>query len=68
MTPFDFRPRTRVLFGSASSPAWEKWRESWRHALPGGGRSGHAQTGHVKEAIRTLKGGAWRYSRFTISP
>jgi alcohol dehydrogenase len=56
MTPFDFRPRTRVLFGSGE---FARLGEVAREL--GGARClvvadpGIVETGHVKEAIRSLK-------------
>ena len=56
MTPFDFRPRTRVLFGSGE---FARLGEVAREL--GGSRClvvadrGMLDTGHVREAIRTLK-------------
>jgi alcohol dehydrogenase len=56
MTPFDFRPRTRVLFGSGEFARLGEVAREW-----GGTRcllvadEGMLATGHVKEAIRTLK-------------
>src|SRR5215813_847090 len=65
MSPFDFRPRTRVLFGAGEfSRLGEVAREL------GGTRcllvadSGMLETSYVKEAVRTLK--ARRMDVFTF--
>ena len=56
MTPFDFRPRTRVLFGAGE---FNRLGEVAREM--GGTRCllvadpGMLETGYVKEAVRTLK-------------
>src|SRR5262249_30067311 len=56
MTPFDFRPRTRVVFGSG-----EFARLGERVGALGGARCllvadpGIVEAGHAKEAIRSLK-------------
>jgi alcohol dehydrogenase len=56
MTPFDFRPRTRVLFGSGEfARLGEVARELGGTRCLVVADSGMLETGHVKEAIRTLK-------------
>jgi alcohol dehydrogenase len=56
MTPFDFRPRTRVLFGSGEfARLGEVAREMGGTRCLVVADPGMVQTGHVKEAIRTLK-------------
>src|ERR1700683_2809618 len=56
MTPFDFRPRTRVLFGSGEfARLGEVARELGGTRCLVVADQGMLQTGHVKEAIRTLK-------------
>jgi alcohol dehydrogenase len=72
MTPFDFRPRTRVLFGPGEfSRLGEVAREM------GGTRclliadAGMLETGYVKEATRTLKArrmDVFAFHEFTASP
>jgi alcohol dehydrogenase len=72
MTPFDFRPRTRVLFGSGEfARLGEVAREM------GGTRCllvadpGMLQTGYVKEAMRTLKARrmeVFAFHDFSLSP
>jgi alcohol dehydrogenase class IV len=56
MTPFDFRPRTRVVFGSGEfARLGEVARELGGTRCLVVADQGMLQTGHVKEAIRTLK-------------
>jgi alcohol dehydrogenase len=56
MTPFDFRPRTRVLFGSGEfARLGEVAREMGGTRCLVVADPGMLATGHVKEAIRTLK-------------
>src|SRR5580698_8515825 len=56
MTPFDFRPRTRVVFGSGEfARLGEVARELGGTRCLVVADPGMLQTGHVKEAIRTLK-------------
>ncbi len=56
MTPFDFRPRTRVVFGSGEfARLGEVARELGGTRCLVVADQGMLHTGHVKEAIRTLK-------------
>jgi alcohol dehydrogenase len=56
MTPFDFRPRTRVLFGTGEfARLGEVAREMGGTRCLVVADQGIIATGHVKEAIRTLK-------------
>src|SRR3984957_18300052 len=56
MTPFDFRPRTRVLFGAGEfARLGEVARELGGTRCLGVGDPGMLETGYAKEAIRTLK-------------
>jgi len=56
MTPFDFRPRTRVLFGAGEfSRLGEVAREMGGTRCLVVADSAMAETGYPKEAIRTLK-------------
>jgi alcohol dehydrogenase len=56
MTPFDFRPRTRVLFGSGEfARLGEVARELGGTRCLVVADPGMLETGHVKEAVRSLK-------------